>query len=141
IWTGNATVGGVDPAVKLSATSSSITGQSNAFVVQAGPVTSFQWGSVASPQVANQPFAATVTAKDANGFTANYNGTATLSGLVGTGTNASLLVTEAYCGTPDAIESTNVSSSVVNISGWQVYIYDDTTWPTPLTVFTFPTGT
>ena len=29
----------------------------------------------------------------------------------------------------------------MNLSGWQVYLYDDVSWPAPLAVFTIPAGT
>jgi hypothetical protein len=83
-WTGNVTVNAVNSAVQLQAVSSGVTGLSNTFAVQPGAVASFQWGPVATPQVQNAPFAVTLTALDANGFTANFNGTVNLSALSGT---------------------------------------------------------
>lgn len=52
------------------------------FSVDVGTVASFQWGPIASPQVQNVPFTATLTAQDAYGFTATgFNGTVNLTGL------------------------------------------------------------
>jgi uncharacterized repeat protein (TIGR01451 family) len=92
-WTGNVTVNAVDPTVTLTATSSTgATGTSNVFATQAGPVASFQWSTIASPEYENVPFPVTVTAKDANGYTATgYSGTANLTGLVGTTTPVTML--------------------------------------------------
>ena len=69
---------------------------SNLFATQAGAGASFQWSTVASPQSENVAFPVTVTAKDANGYTATvYNGTATLSGNVGSGGPCSTRSTKA----------------------------------------------
>jgi hypothetical protein len=83
VWSGNVTINGVDPAAKLQANASGVTGTSNSFVVQAGAVSTFQWSPVTSPQTQNLPISTTKTAKDVNGYTANFNGTTNLSGLVG----------------------------------------------------------
>ncbi len=59
-------------------------GTSNAFAVGQGPLASFAWGAVPSPQVAGEPFTSSVTAQDAAGNTVtSYAGTAALSILVG----------------------------------------------------------
>ena len=71
-WTGNVTANAVDPTVTLTASNGTgATGTSNAFATQPGPVASYQWSTVASPEYQNLPFPATVTAKDAHGYTAN----------------------------------------------------------------------
>ena len=50
---------------------------------------SYQWSTVASPEYQNLPFPATVTAKDANGYTVTgFNGRYTLGGWVGGGSVA-----------------------------------------------------
>jgi methionine-rich copper-binding protein CopC len=91
VWTGNVTVSTLDPGVTLTANAGAgITTSSNKFAVQPGPVASFQWGNISSPESVGTPFSATLTAKDANGFTANFNGTVNLSGLVGTQSTATL---------------------------------------------------
>ena len=142
VWTGNVAVNDVDPAIVLHLNAGGTLADSNSFAINSGTLASFQWSTITSPQ-SQTPFGVTVTAKDANGFTVtNYNGTATLSGLVGTGLGSSLAITEAFCGSPDFIEFTNVSSVPLNIGGWQVYIYDVEFYPSPRpTVFTFPAGT
>ncbi len=143
VWTGNVTITAVDPSAMLRIDAGGgIAANSNSFALQTGAVASFQWDTISSPQPQN-PFGVTVTAKDASGFTVTgYNGTATISGLVGSGVNSSIAITEAFCGTPDFVEFTNTSNSAVNIGGWQAYIYDAESWPSPrATVFTFPSGT
>ncbi|HVT88475.1 MAG TPA: M36 family metallopeptidase [Tepidisphaeraceae bacterium] len=91
VWTGNVTVNAVDAGVALSASVGSIVGTSNVFAVQAGPVAGFQWGTISTPQNVNVPFNATLAAKDANGYTANFNGSANLSGFVGNTTSQTML--------------------------------------------------
>jgi hypothetical protein len=84
VWTGNVTVSTIDPGVTLTANAGGgITAASNKFAVVPGSVAAFQWSSISSPQTIGTPFAATITAKDSNGFTANFNGSVNLSGLVG----------------------------------------------------------
>jgi hypothetical protein len=98
LWTGSVTIGGVNSATTISATTSGgTTGTSNPFVLQAGAVSSFQWGSV-STQTQNVPFSETVTAQDINGFTASFNGTVNLSGIsgAGVGTKTILLFQDSH---------------------------------------------
>ncbi|MEI8196208.1 MAG: hypothetical protein WCI73_09895, partial [Phycisphaerae bacterium] len=124
VWSGNVTINTVDPAVTLSLnTTGGNTGTSNAFTVQPGAVNSLQWSPIGSSQAVNVPFAATLMAKDVNGFTVtNFNNSASLSGLVGTGTGgSSLVISEVNTDDIDSIEFTNVTSSALNIGGWQVY--------------------
>ena len=53
---------------------------------------------------------------------------------------STVLITEASPNGADEIEFTNVSSSALNLSGWTIHVYDDTTWPVPLSAFTIPAG-
>ena len=86
-WTGNVTVNAVDPTVQLRLNNGNgANSTSNLFATQAGPVASFQWSTIPSPESENVAFPVTLTAKDANGYTATpYNGSAALSGNVGSG--------------------------------------------------------
>jgi uncharacterized repeat protein (TIGR01451 family) len=71
-----------------------------------GQVQNFVWGNINSPQLINQPFAASLTAKDAAGNTAsNFTGTVTLTGL-----NVGSPVTNAILGdaTPTSSDNVNV---------------------------------
>ena len=92
-WTGNVTVNAVDPTVTLSVDDPlGGTGTSSTFATQPGPVASFQWSTIASPQYKNVAFPVTMTAKDANGYTVTgYSGTANLTGEVGTTTSTTML--------------------------------------------------
>ncbi|NLF70850.1 MAG: hypothetical protein GX575_17605, partial [Candidatus Anammoximicrobium sp.] len=96
-WSGNVTVNAVATNVVLTADDGSgNTGLSNVFNVVSGPLDHFAWSTVASPQYEDLPFAATLTAQDARGYTVtDYNGAVTLSGrkggtgqvTIGTGTS------------------------------------------------------
>ena len=87
VWTGNVTVNAVDPTVTLHvANGTGAAGTSNTFATQAGPVASFQYSTIPSPEYQNVAFPVTLTAKDANGYTATgFNGTVNLSGQTGPG--------------------------------------------------------
>ncbi|MCE5268513.1 MAG: M36 family metallopeptidase [Planctomycetaceae bacterium] len=93
VWTGNVAVNALDPTVTLHLDDGTgAMGLSNTFATVSGPLASFQWSTIASPQYQNVPFSATLTAKDANGYTVTgFNGSASLGGLVGAGTTAMLL--------------------------------------------------
>jgi autotransporter-associated beta strand protein len=76
----------------LKLNNGAVTSTSNSFAVQPGAVASLAWSAVPSPQGVDIPFPATLTAKDVNGYTVTgFNGTAALSGLVGSTTSASVL--------------------------------------------------
>jgi hypothetical protein len=80
VWSGNITVNAVDPMVTLQYEFGEIVGKSNNFAVKSGPVAGFQWSAVGAIQHSNVPFSATITATDANGYTASdFNATASLS--------------------------------------------------------------
>ena len=60
--------------------------------MQPGPLASFQCSTIATPQYATMPFSTTITAEDTHGYAATgFNGTATLSGAVGSLTTAAVL--------------------------------------------------
>ena len=142
VWTGSVTVSTFDTNVVLTVSDGAgHTGASNAFNVATGPLHHFGWNTVASLQAKNAPFGVTVTAQDAgNNTVSSFNGAASLSGFAGNGTGSSIVITEINPNTPDEIEFMNVSTAAVDVSGWQVYLYDDVSWPAPLSVFTIPNG-
>ncbi len=87
----------------------------------------FGWETISSPQNANVSFSVKVFAQDRNNDTvADFTGTANLSGEVGIAQSHAVLISEIDPGTPDAIEFVNVSAQTVNVSGWRVTIYDET---------------
>jgi hypothetical protein len=92
IWSTNVTLTAADPGVTLTVGSGGVSGVSNSVAVQPGSVATLQWGSISGPKIANVPFAETITAMDGYGNVAtNFNGSAALSGSVGTTTSANLL--------------------------------------------------
>ncbi len=89
VWMGNVAVNAVDPGVMLQIVNEAgQAGTSNEFAVQPGPVATYQWSTIASPQTQGVSFPATVTALDAHGFTAtSFTGTVSLTGLVRKGSS------------------------------------------------------
>ncbi|HEY2572792.1 MAG TPA: cadherin-like beta sandwich domain-containing protein, partial [Verrucomicrobiaceae bacterium] len=142
VWTGNVTVNTFDSNVVLTVSDGSgHSGASNSFNVTAGALHHFAWSTVTGTKVAGTPFSATVTAQDVASNTAtNFTGTANLSGYFTNSAGSSVVITEVNPNTPDEVEFTNVSSAPVNISGWTIHLYDDTSWPSPLGAFTIPAG-
>ena len=51
-----------------------------------------------------------------------------------------ILVSSGY-GTTNSVECANVSTQTVNVSGWQLALYDDLNYRTPHVLFTVPTNT
>ena len=144
IWTGSVTPGTFSNNTVLTVSDGAgHTGASNAFDVTSGALHHFAWNAIPSPQPTGVPFTATITAQDAgNNTVTTFAGTANLSGSVAVAGAASILITEINPNTPDEIEFMNVSPAAVDVSGWQIHIYDeDAGWPAPKTVFTIPAGT
>jgi hypothetical protein len=80
--TGNITLTTADPAITLTTTSGGLSATSNSFVLQANSVSSFSWSNVPTPQIANVPFAAAITARDFFGnLASSFSGTVAFSGL------------------------------------------------------------
>ncbi|PYJ04915.1 MAG: hypothetical protein DME25_09325, partial [Verrucomicrobia bacterium] len=107
-----------------------------------GAVDHFEWGRIASPQLVDQRFAATLTAKDdINNTVKNFNGRVTVTGLPGSGTGSSVVIAELEIGTRDRVEFANASDSALDLSGWQITVYDVVSWPAPLVTVTVPAET
>ena len=95
VWTGAVSLTSADTGVTLTLDGGAgHTGRSSSFTVQThGPLASFQWSDIATPQFKGEPFTVTVKAVDAFGTTeSDYNGQPNLSGIasssvqIGTGT-------------------------------------------------------
>ena len=98
-----------------------------------GALDHFAIETIATPQGVNQTFAATLNAEDIfNGPAASFNGTVNLSLLA----RESILIAEIDPGTTDRVEFCNVSERTVDISGWQIVIYDATSGATPASTTT-----
>ena len=101
------------------------TGASSAFDVVAGALDHFQWSTVDSPQYAGVPFDVTITAQDAHGYTIkDFNASLNLSASGRAWDDSSVVISEVDAGSIDAAEFTNVSGRDVDVSGWNVAIYD-----------------
>ena len=143
VWAGSLAVNAVDTNVVLTVDDGGgRPGSSNAFDVTHGLLDHFQWSTIPSPQYENVPFAATLTAKDAHGYTvADFNGAVSLSGAVASGTASSIVISEIDVGALDRIEFTNVSGTSLDIGGWKVLVYDTNYRSTPQHALTIPVGT
>jgi ELWxxDGT repeat protein len=142
-WTGNVTVQDFANGVVLTASDGAgHTGASNAFNVGTGPLHHFGWAPIDLVQSVNLPFAVGITAQDAGNNTVTaFTGTVGLSGFAPQTSASAIVITEANPNTPDEIEFMNVGTGAVDISGWQIFVYDFATYPAPLSVFTIPLGT
>ena len=101
----------------------------------------FRLSPIASPQFIEAPFALTVTAvDDAGNVATGFNGSLDLAAVVPAETSSSVVIAEIDTSTADRVEFQNVSRKEVNLSGWQVVLYDWTSWPAPKVTFTIPNG-
>ena len=106
-----------------------------------GRVDHFRWDAVASPQSGGLPFNVKLTALDAvNAAVSDFNGAIDLTGMVGSGASPSVIVSELDA-TRNRTEFVNVSSFNVDVSGWQITIYDRSSWPSPRLNYVIPAGT
>jgi uncharacterized repeat protein (TIGR01451 family) len=106
-----------------------------------GQIDHFTWSTVPSPQLLEQPFAVSLTARDvSNNTVAGFNQPVLLKGLVGSGPEVSVVIAEIDTGDIDRIEFANVSGSSLDLSGWRITVYDWVSWPDPQFTFTIPPG-
>ncbi len=90
-----------------------------------------------SPQHFRVPFQASVTALDENQQIAlEFDGPANISALTPAATDT-IVISEVDPNT-DQVEFANVSGHNVEITGWQIALYDWVSWPEPRTIFTIP---
>ncbi|TAK95297.1 MAG: DUF11 domain-containing protein, partial [Verrucomicrobia bacterium] len=102
----------------------------------------FSLSTVSSPQYAGNGFPVTISARDiSNNIATTFTGPARLSGLVGSGPEVSVVITEIDTGDSDRVEFSNVAGYAVDVSGWRVSVYDWVSWPDPQFIFTIPAGT
>jgi uncharacterized repeat protein (TIGR01451 family) len=106
----------------------------------AGQVDRFTWAFIGATQSLNTPFPVTITAVDPGGSTvSSFSGTVALDGLIGAETSQSILIAEVDAEV-DSVEFANITAFPVDLSGWEVVLYDWFSWPDPLATFTFPSG-
>jgi uncharacterized repeat protein (TIGR01451 family) len=106
-----------------------------------GQIDHFAWSTVPSPQLLEQPFAVSLTAKDiSNNTVAGFNQPVSLKGLMGSGPEVSVVIAEIDTADIDRVEFLNVSGSSLDLSGWRITVYDWVSWPDPQFTFTIPPG-
>lgn len=103
-----------------------------------GALHHLDWNSVPSTTLVETPFPATIQAVDEYGDVVDHDGPVSLATRSGA---ASVLITEIACDNIDAVEFTNVSQASVDISSWQIVLYDELSWPSPISTFTVPSNT
>ncbi len=107
-----------------------------------GQVHHFDWARIASPQFTDQRFPITLTARDdLNNVVKDFSGSVAVTGLAGNGTGSSVVISELDIGLGDRVEFINVSGLPVDLSGWQMSVYDSASWPAPVTTVTIPNAT
>jgi uncharacterized repeat protein (TIGR01451 family) len=106
----------------------------------AGILDYFTWDAVPSPQMVSTPFPVALTARDALGeVVRSFDGTVELSAFT-SARPSSLVISEVDAGFTDQVEFVNVTSTSLDLSRWQIAVYDALTWPAPRTVFTIPSA-
>jgi Lamin Tail Domain/Putative Ig domain len=117
---GTPTVNGTFDVI-VSATNAGGTGMKSVTfsIATSGPVASFVWSAIPSPQSNGAPFPATLTAKDAQGRTVTaLNGSVPISGQGAGVTAGIILITETGSAQNDYFEIENVGNAVANTAGW-----------------------
>jgi len=106
------------------------------------PVDRFGFSTIDSPQHVGTPFSVTITALDAYDCTVTeFCNAISLGGRIVTPTDSTIVVSEIDAHSPDLVEFANVSGHGVDVSNWQVLIYDRNSETSPLPTFTIPAGT
>ncbi len=104
-----------------------------------GPAARLKWNWPEGPVQQDQPLAAGLEARSEAGLpVVDYAGTAEVAGVILDGRPSSLVISEVSL--PYGVEFLNTTPDSLDLSGWEVSLYDSTTWPRPRTVFVFPPG-
>ena len=102
---------------------------------QTGTLHHFNFDPVASPQVVQQAFSVGIDAVDIfNGPVSPFTGSVNLSVVA----RETILITEIDPGSTDRVEFCNVSDRTIDVSGWQILVYDSTSGPAPDSTTTLP---
>jgi uncharacterized repeat protein (TIGR01451 family) len=106
-----------------------------------GPCDHFVWGRFTPPGYPSVPFPASLTGKDVYQNTVtDFSNTVTLAALAESIRPASILITELYVGSIRCVEFMNLSSTEVDVTGWQISVYDIASWPEPRFTFMIPSN-
>jgi len=107
-----------------------------------GEIHHFEWSTIPGTQFVDQPFPVTLTARDdLNNTITSFDGAVELTALPGSGTASAVVITEVDTALNDRVEFANVSGRRLDISGWQIVLYDGRSWPAPRITVTVPTNT
>src|SRR6266496_1956640 len=110
-------------------------------IAAAGAVDYFLWSEIAPTQQVHIPFQATVTAKDSSGNTVNgFAGSVSSIARVRSPAPP-LVISEVDTVFTKAVEFTNPSDALQDISGWQILFFDAISWPATRSWFFVPDGT
>jgi uncharacterized repeat protein (TIGR01451 family) len=100
----------------------------------------FEWEPISSFQQLGNPIVVGITARDrSDNLVANFSGSVSITGLQQM--PPTILITEIDTGTSDKIEITNLSDEQRDVSGWELTLYDSTSYPLPKVTFVVPAGT
>jgi uncharacterized repeat protein (TIGR01451 family) len=106
-----------------------------------GAVDRFEFGPIAPSQIVGEPFAATLTARDdINNVAAGFSAPVQLRAFRGGSNSSAIVITEIETTTNERIEFQNVSGRKIDISNWQIALYDTRSWPAPRKIVTLPTN-
>ncbi len=102
---------------------------------QTGTLHHFGFDPIASPQSVQQSFNVAINAEDIfNGPVASFNGSVTLS----VAARETVLITEIDPGAVDRVEFGNVADRAIDVSGWQIIVYDGSSGAGPASTTTLP---
>ncbi|MCI0744941.1 MAG: hypothetical protein L0Y58_06005 [Verrucomicrobia subdivision 3 bacterium] len=106
-----------------------------------GKANSFDFGPISPEQTVGVPFAATLFARDDIGNIAqDFQDTVEVSAFCGGSNSSAVVITEIDTGTNDRVEFLNVSGRRLNLSNWEISLYDNRSWPAPRATFKVPTN-
>lgn len=106
----------------------------------AGVPAAYEWSTVVSPKEPGEAVEASVAAVDGSGQPVpDFQGTARLEAAP-KGMPSPVIFSRIDVGSLDRVELRNVSGAAVDLTGWQVVLYDGESWPSPAVTFVFPEG-
>ncbi len=108
-----------------------------------GQVTGFRWDAIAGTPKVGENIPVRLTAVDGGGTAVPaFNGTVLLQATDTARAPASVVISEvdANGSSLSRVEFGNVSTNIVDLTGWTITLYDATTWPLPTGTVTLNSG-
>lgn len=97
----------------------------------------FSWSLPQPNASVGDPFPVAVTARAIAGeLVTSFNGSVALQGFSG----STIVITEIDSSDIDRVEFMNVSAAAVDVTGWEISLYDSGRWPAPRTTYVLPPG-